>query len=117
VIRKGDIRWFLFALPDKRRPVVVLGRDAVLPSLAQVPVVPVSTQIRNLPRELVLTEDDGVPESCVVKVEWIRIRRDDVPATLDRAATFGPARQWRRSAVGGTPHDACCRSLRGPGRA
>jgi mRNA interferase MazF len=91
VIRKGDIRWFRFASPDKRRPVVVLGRDDLLPSLAQVPVVPVSTQIRNLPWELVLTEDDGVPESCVIKVEWIRIVERRL---LGRRIAGFPERRW-----------------------
>lgn len=36
MIVRGDIRWFRFEAPDKRRPVLVLGRDDVLPSLAQV---------------------------------------------------------------------------------
>jgi mRNA interferase MazF len=73
VIRKGDVRWFRFASLDKRRPVIVLGRDEALASLSQVPVVPLSSQIRDLPWEVLLTGEDGVPESCVVKVEWIRI--------------------------------------------
>ena len=38
LIRRGDIRWFRFSAPDKKRPVLVLGRNAVLPSLSQVPV-------------------------------------------------------------------------------
>jgi hypothetical protein len=38
VIARGDIRWFRFGAPDKRRPVVVLGRSDILPSLSQVPV-------------------------------------------------------------------------------
>ena len=45
----------------------------VLPSLAQVPVVPLSTQRRGLPWEVELSEDDGVPTACVLKPEWIRI--------------------------------------------
>ena len=48
MIQRGDIRWFRFAVPDKRRPVLVLGRPEVLPSLSQVPVIPLSTQIRGL---------------------------------------------------------------------
>jgi mRNA interferase MazF len=91
VIQRGDIRWFRFSSPDKRRPVVVLGRDDVLPSLAQVPVVPLSTQIRNLPWELVLTAEDGVPESCVAKVEWIRIVERRLLG--NRIASF-PEHRW-----------------------
>jgi hypothetical protein len=40
MIQRGDIRWFRFSSPDKRRPVVVLGRPDILPSLSQVPVIP-----------------------------------------------------------------------------
>jgi mRNA interferase MazF len=48
MIDRGDIRWFRFEAPDKRRPVLVLGRDDVLPMLTQIPVIPISTQIRGL---------------------------------------------------------------------
>ncbi len=73
MIARGDIRWFRFGAPDKRRPVLVLGRPDILPSLSQVPVVPLSTQARGLAWEVALTEADGVPSSCVLKPEWIRI--------------------------------------------
>jgi mRNA-degrading endonuclease toxin of MazEF toxin-antitoxin module len=39
VIERGDVRWFRFSAPDKRRPVLVLGRADVLPSLSQIPVI------------------------------------------------------------------------------
>lgn len=73
MISRGDIRWFRFASPDKRRPVLVLGRADVLPSLSQVPVIPLSTQSRSLAWEVALTEADGLPSACVLKPEWIRI--------------------------------------------
>jgi mRNA-degrading endonuclease toxin of MazEF toxin-antitoxin module len=44
-----------------------------LPSLSQVPVIPLSTHARGLAWEVALTEADGVPSPCVVKPEWIRI--------------------------------------------
>ena len=73
MISRGDIRWFRFAAPDKRRPVLILGRPEVLPSLSQVPVIPLSTQARGLRWEVSLTERDGMPSPCVLKPEWIRI--------------------------------------------
>jgi mRNA interferase MazF len=73
LIRRGDVRWFRFDAPDKRRPVLVLGRPDVLPSLAQIPVIPLSTQARGLPWEVPLSPDDGLPSACVLKPEWIRI--------------------------------------------
>jgi mRNA interferase MazF len=86
VIDRGDIRWFRFAAPDKRRPVLVLGRADILPSLSQLPVIPLSTQTRKLAWEVSLSTQDGLPAACVLKPEWIRIieRRDIGPliATL-----------------------------------
>jgi mRNA interferase MazF len=72
MIQRGDIRWFRFQAPDERRPVLVLGRDSLLPSLSQVPVIPLSTQIRGVPWEVKLSPDDGLPDHCVLKPEWIR---------------------------------------------
>jgi mRNA interferase MazF len=91
VIARGDIRWFRFEAPDKRRPVLVLGRDDVLPSLSQVPVIPLSTQARGLRWEVPLSTADGLPSECVLKPEWIK--------AVDRAsigpwiATF-PTARW-----------------------
>jgi mRNA interferase MazF len=62
VIRRGEIRWFRFSAPDKRRPVLVLGREDVLPSLSQVPVIPLSTQARGLSWEVALSEGGRVAE-------------------------------------------------------
>lgn len=92
MIQRGDIRWFRFSAPDKRRPVVVLGREDILPSLHQVPVIPLSTQTRGLPWEVALTIDDGVPNACVLKPEWIRsVPREELGPWI---ASF-PAHRWR----------------------
>jgi mRNA interferase MazF len=81
VIQRGDIRWFRFDAPDKRRPVLVLGREDVLPSLAQIPIIPLSTQIRGLRWEVRLLASEGLPSECVLKPERIK--------TVDRGA-IGP---------------------------
>lgn len=72
MIDRGDIRWFRFDRPDKRRPVLVMGRPDLLPSWSLVPVIPLSSQVRGLPWEVRLGPDDGLPELCVLKPEWIR---------------------------------------------
>src|SRR5262249_18067427 len=71
-IHRGDIRWFRFEHPDKRRPVLVLGRDDLLPSWSLIPVIPLSTQVRGLGWEVELSPSDGVPSACVLRPEWIR---------------------------------------------
>ena len=52
---------------------LVLGVRDVLSSLSQIPVIPLSTQVRGLPWEVQLGPDDGLPSPCVLKPEWIRI--------------------------------------------
>lgn len=66
-----EIRWFRFKHPLKRRPVLILGLPGLLPSLSQVPVIPISSQIRGLDWEVLLTPADGLPSNCVLKPEWI----------------------------------------------
>lgn len=72
LIRRGDLRWFSFPKPDKRRPVLILGRDELLPALSLVPVIPLSTQVRGLSWEVAFGPNDGLPSPCVLKPEWIR---------------------------------------------
>lgn len=70
---------------------MVLGRDDLLRSWSQIPVVPISTQIRRLSFEVRLTEADGLPSACVLKPEWIkaveRVHIGPILATL-------PASRW-----------------------
>jgi mRNA interferase MazF len=92
LIQRGDIRWFRFKYPDKRRPVVILGGDRLLPFLNQVPVIPLSTQIRGLPWEVMLSPEEGLPSRCVLKPEWIQ----SVPRLLleDQLIARFPETRW-----------------------
>jgi len=58
---RGEIRWYTFRLPDKRRPVLVLTRNEVIDLLNEIIVAPVTRTIRGLRTEILLTEDDGMP--------------------------------------------------------
>jgi mRNA-degrading endonuclease toxin of MazEF toxin-antitoxin module len=78
-VRRGEIRWYTFALPDKRRPVLILSRDSVLASLNERIVVPATRTIRGIDTEVVLTADDGMPTACALNFDHV---------SLDRAATF-----------------------------
>ena len=72
VVERGEIRWFRFERPDKRRPVLIIGREGVVDSWSLIPVIPCSTQMRGLPWEVRLGPPDGVPSICVLKPEWVR---------------------------------------------
>jgi mRNA-degrading endonuclease toxin of MazEF toxin-antitoxin module len=66
-LRRGDIRWYRFSSPDKRRPVLILGRDSLLRSVSAVPVIPFSTQVRGLPWEVVLNPNEGLGVASALK--------------------------------------------------
>lgn len=65
-MRRGDVCWFSFQPPDKRRPVLILTRDSAIPFLHSVSVAPITSTVRGVPSEVVLTPDDGMPQACAV---------------------------------------------------
>ncbi len=52
-----------------RRPVLVLTRDEAIPVLKRVTVASVSKRIRDIPTEVVLDEQDGMPARCAVSLD------------------------------------------------
>ena len=72
LIQRGDVRWYGFRKPDKRRPVVVLTRRSALEFLGEVTVAPVTSTIRDIPTEVVLSGDDGMPRTCAVNLDHIQ---------------------------------------------
>jgi len=88
-VRRGEIRWYTFALPDKRRPVLILSRDSVLPRLNEIIVVPATRTIRGIDTEVVLTEDDGMPTACALNFDHLSLVRKErlgaAIASLDEA--------------------------------
>ena len=72
-MKQGDIYWYTFQAPDKRRPVLLLTRSSAIPFLSGLTVAPITTVIRSIPSEVLLTPDeDGVPENCVVNTDNIQ---------------------------------------------
>ena len=71
-MKRGEIRWYRFRAPDKRRPVVVLTRDSVLEYLGEVTVAPITSTIRDIPSEVVLDPDDGVPRRCAINLDHVQ---------------------------------------------
>ncbi len=71
-MRRGEVRWYQFSPPDERRPVVILTRNEVISSLGEVTVAPLTTRIREIPSEVVLSPADGLPRDCVVNCDHIQ---------------------------------------------
>ena len=71
-MRRGEVRWYRFPRPDKRRPVLILTRNAVIPYLSEVTVAPITTRIRNIPTEVRLTRGEGMRRECVVNLDHVQ---------------------------------------------
>ena len=68
-MNRGDVCWYTFKAPDKKRPVLILTRDSAIAVLHSVTVAPITSTIRRIPTEVVLTEDDGLPNTCAVNFD------------------------------------------------
>ncbi|MBK6517533.1 MAG: type II toxin-antitoxin system PemK/MazF family toxin [Polyangiaceae bacterium] len=86
-MRRGEIRWYVFGQPDKRRPVLVLTRDEVVDTLNEIIVAPATRTTRGLKTEVPLTVDDGMPLACVLTFDHValaqRARIGALITTLD----------------------------------
>lgn len=71
-MKRGEIRWYRFQSPDKRRPVVVLTRDSALDYLNEVTIAPITTRIRDIPSEVVIGPDDGVQRECAINFDHLQ---------------------------------------------
>ena len=54
-MKHGEIRWYKFVTPDKKRPVLILTRDSVLEYLGEITVAPITSTVRNIPSEVFLS--------------------------------------------------------------
>ncbi|HBL55093.1 MAG TPA: type II toxin-antitoxin system PemK/MazF family toxin [Candidatus Lambdaproteobacteria bacterium] len=71
-MQQGEIRWYKFQAPDKKRPVLILTRDSILDYLGEMTVAPVTSTIRDIPSEVFLSTEDGVKKDCVVNLDHIQ---------------------------------------------
>jgi mRNA interferase MazF len=67
-IARGDVRLYRFAPPDKNRPVLVLTRDSAIAYLSTVTVAPITSAVRGVPSEVVLSQEDGMKAACAVNL-------------------------------------------------
>jgi mRNA interferase MazF len=71
-MKRGEIRWYKFLPPDKKRPILILTRNSVLEYLGEVSVAPITTTVRNIPSEVFLSKADGVPQDCAVNCDHLQ---------------------------------------------
>lgn len=71
-MQRGEIRWYRFSSPDKKRPVLLLTRESVLEYLGEVTIAPITTTIRDIPSEVLLTTEDGMPRECAINLDHLQ---------------------------------------------
>jgi mRNA interferase MazF len=71
-MQQGEIYWCAFPPPAGTRPVLVLTRSNALGFLTNVTVAPLTSTIRNIPSEVRLRPEDGLPRECVASMDNIQ---------------------------------------------
>ena len=71
-MKRGEVRWYVFSRPDTKRPVVILTRESPLELLGEVTVAPITSTIRDIPSEVLLTRADGMPKECAVNLDHLQ---------------------------------------------
>ncbi len=70
-MNQGDVYWYTFKEPDKKRPILLLTRDAAIPYLSALTVASITTHIRSIPSEVLLDENDGMRQECAITLDSI----------------------------------------------
>ncbi len=72
-MKRGEIRWYKFSKPDKKRPVLILTRDSIIEYLAEVTVAPVTSTIRDIPSEVFLSKtENSMKNDCAINCDHIQ---------------------------------------------
>jgi mRNA interferase MazF len=87
-MRRGEVRWYRFQAPDKKRPVVILTRESALGYLGEVTIAPITSTVRDIPSEVVLREDDGMARECAVNLDHLQtVARGQIGALITTLST------------------------------
>lgn len=71
-MKRGEIRWYKFKSPNKKRPVLILSRNSIMGYLGEVTVAPITSTVREIPSEVQLNRQDGMPRECAVNCDHIQ---------------------------------------------
>jgi mRNA interferase MazF len=70
-MQKGDIWWADLPYPMGRRPVTLLSRNEAYQVRNAVTVAEVTSTIRDIPVEVLLGPEDGLPKKCAINLDTI----------------------------------------------
>ncbi|HOC43978.1 MAG TPA: type II toxin-antitoxin system PemK/MazF family toxin [Thermoanaerobaculales bacterium] len=71
-LSRGDIWMYEFEAPDKRRPVVILSRQAVIPLLRTVMVAPITSAVHGVPSEVLVGPEHGLKRASAINLDHVQ---------------------------------------------
>jgi mRNA interferase MazF len=96
VVARGELWWG--ETPDEKgRPFLIVSRDAANQAMGRVLVAPVTRRARNVPSELRLGGDEGLPRPSVASFD--NLRPFPKSMLVRRLGALGPARRHELCAV------------------
>lgn len=98
-MRRGEIRWYTFKRPDKKRPLLILTRNSALEFLGEVTVAPITSTIRNIPSEVLLTTADCMSKDCAVNLDHLQTVSKGKIGALITTLSFPKLQQVRSSLI------------------
>jgi mRNA interferase MazF len=72
---------YAFARPDKKRPVLVISRQSVIPLLRTVMVAPITSAIHGVPSEVLVGTEHGLKHESAANLDHVQ--------TVDRSRLSG----------------------------
>lgn len=70
-MQRGEVWWAELPKPVGRRPVVILSRNKAIQVREYVTVAEVTRTIRDIPVEVPLGPEDGLPAKCVANLDVV----------------------------------------------
>ncbi len=99
-LNRGEIWLYRFKAPDKRRPVLVLSRQEVIPLLHTVMVAPITSTRRGLPSEVAVGAGEGLKHDSAVNLDHVQtVERTHLVAFLGSLDAVQMRRVCRALAV------------------
>lgn len=93
-MNRGEVWWVEW--PEVgRRPYLVLTRQAAIPVLGVLVAVPATTTVREIPTEVRLGPEDGMPQECALSLD--NVTRVPKSLFVEPITRLGPERM----------HDVC----------
>jgi len=70
-MRRGEVWWVEFPPPISKRPALLLSRNAAYKVRTSVTVAVITRSIREIPVEVIIGPEDGMPSRCVINLDNI----------------------------------------------